>query len=86
MIWPRGNMGLEALTSLAINRYVLSAPALSSKLAARRCCYRSTVQTDGRTYGGTDTAHTMHRPTTHTSKSRLALHEMRYTAVHPSAW
>jgi len=36
----------------AIDRYVRSAPDLSSKPADRRCC-RSTEQTDGRTYGRT---------------------------------
>jgi len=33
----------------AVDRYLLQAPALSSKPAARRCCCRSTGQTDGRT-------------------------------------
>ena len=32
----------------AIDRYLLPAPDLSSKPADRRCCYRSTGQTDGR--------------------------------------
>ena len=33
----------------AIDRYLLQAPALSSKPAARRCCCQSTGQRDGRT-------------------------------------
>ena len=32
----------------AIGRYLLPAPALSNKPAGRRCCCRSTGQTDGR--------------------------------------
>ena len=39
----------------AIDRYLLPAPVLSSKPADRRCCCRSTGQTDGRTDGRTDT-------------------------------
>ena len=35
----------------AIDRYLLQAPALSSKPAARRCCSRSTGRKDGRTDG-----------------------------------
>ena len=35
----------------AIDRYLLPAPDLSSKPAVRRCCCRSTEQTDGRTDG-----------------------------------
>jgi len=43
------------------DRYLLQAPALSSKPAARRRCCRSTGQTDGRTDGRTDTRQ-LHRP------------------------
>jgi len=52
---------------VAINRYLLPAPALCSKPAARRCCCRSTPQTDRRretdeqTDGRTDTR-SLHRP------------------------
>ena len=46
------NMTLPAAAAralAAIDRYLLQAPELSSKPAARRCCCRSTGQTDGRT-------------------------------------
>jgi len=39
----------------AIDRYLLPAPELSSKPASRRCCCRSTGQTDGQTDGRMDT-------------------------------
>jgi len=42
-----------APAAAAINRYLLQAPAFSSKPTARRCCYRSTGQTDTQTDGRT---------------------------------
>jgi len=41
-----------AWRAAAIDRYLLPAPDLSSKPADRRCCCRSTGQTDGRTDTG----------------------------------
>jgi len=42
---------IARLHAAAVDRYLLPATDLSSKPAARRCCCRSTGQTDGRTDG-----------------------------------
>jgi len=41
------NITSEARAAVAIDQYLLPAPDLSSKPAGRRCCCRSTGQTDG---------------------------------------
>ena len=58
-----------------VDRYLLHASELSSKLAARRCCCRSMVQTDGRTDGRTPHYYIDPAPNTTqaASKSRRAL-------------
>ena len=40
---------VHCVLAVAVDRYLLQAPALSSKPEARRCCCRSTGQTNGRT-------------------------------------
>ena len=67
----------------AIDRYLLPAPELSSKPAARRCCCRSTGQTDRRVDGRTLDRFKMHTAYSGRPRSKLATDIAQKKIVYP---